>query len=282
METRMKMGFFGPRRFGQLLLRDLTGGYRSMLIAMAAVAGVILICSALSMLGDLYGTRQTYSPLGYHFGFFAGLLFVGGYVVTSLTFREARQTGSSGFYLTLPASLFEKLASKLLATSVGYALGAVLFCTAVSAASEGINTLIFGRSHAIFDPFEPAVWQAVGIYLITQSVVLLGSIWFRRLALVKTVLWSSLAGIAVVVVLIVAGRLILADHGSWMPTSKTGFSRVVWGLNWNDAFVTNHFGPGSKGYPGMLAFKTTLQVMFYAMAPVSWLAAYYRLKEVEA
>jgi hypothetical protein len=283
METHMKKGFFDPRRFGQLLLRDLAGGYRGVLIAMAAVAGTIIIISALTMLGVTMGSSVPYYGNPTFYGsFFVELLFIGGFIVTSLAFREARQNGSAIFYLTLPASPFEKLASKLLSTSVGFALGSLVFFTATAAASDGINRLIFGTGHGFFNPFDRTVLDAVGVYLLTQSLFLLGSVWFRKLALVKTVLWTSLIVIGIVVVAAVFARFVLAEHFVWDRVQAGGVRIGGWSLNWSDAFLKSRFGPGSGGYPGLMAFKTIGEVLCYAMAPVCWLAAYFRLKEVEA
>jgi hypothetical protein len=113
--------------------------------------------------------------------------------------------------------------------------------------SKGINTLVFGTSHGFFNPFNLTVLKAVGFYLITQSVYLLGSIWFRKLAFVKTVLWVSVFAIGIIVVAAVLGRIVLADHFVWNPPSVSGLPRGAWGLNWSDAFLLSRFGAGSAG-----------------------------------
>ena len=66
--------------------------------------------------------------------------------------------------------------------------------------------------HGFFDPFTPAVLQAVARYLVLQSFFLLGSIWFRKLAFVRTVLWLVLFGVALVILMAVALRIGLASH----------------------------------------------------------------------
>jgi hypothetical protein len=145
MEMRMKKGFISPRRLGLLLLRDFVGGYRSILIAMAAVAGSVIVLSALTLLGTGQGTGAgVKGSSDFHLEFFIQLLFFGGFILTSLAFREARQNGAGIFYMTLPPSAFEKLVSKVLVTSIGFGLGSLVFYTATAAASEGINRLIFG------------------------------------------------------------------------------------------------------------------------------------------
>ncbi len=279
METRMKMGFFDPRRFGQLLLRDFANGYRGWLIAAAAVAGTVIVLSALTVLGISRGGSGGASAL--HVGLYIQLLFLGGFISTSFAFREVRQNGAGIFYVTLPASQFEKFASKLLVTSLGYALGSLLFYTATAAVSEGINHAIFGAGNGFFNPFDLAILRAAGIYLLAQSVFLLGSIWFKKLAFVRTVLWISLFAFAAVLVTAVSARIILADHFGW-NTVQAGAARVGgWNLNWSNDFLMSKFGPGSAGYPGLMVFKTVAQALAVALVPACWLAAYFRLRETE-
>ena len=279
METRMRMGFFNTRRFGQLLFRDLANGYRGWLIAAAAVAGTLIVVSALTVMGISRGGGGGASA--FHVSFYIQLLFIGGFISTSFAFREVRQNGAGIFYVTLPASQFEKFASKLLVTSVGYALGSLVFYTATAAASEGINHLIFAAGNGFFNPFGLTVLRAVGIYLLAQSIFLLGSIWFKKLAFVRTVLWLSLFAFAAVLVAAVAARIILADHFV-MSAAQAGSAKVGGlTLNWSKDFLMSTFGHGSSGYPGILVFKTLAQVLLAALAPVCWLATYFRLRETE-
>lgn len=283
METRMKMGFFNPRRFGQLLLRDAANGYLGWLIAAAAVAGMVIVLSALTALGISRGGNIRFNGASsFHVGFYIQLLFLGGFISTSFAFREVHQNGAGILYMTLPASQFEKLASKLLVTSVGYALGSLVFYAATAAVSEGINHLIFGRGHGFFNPFDPMILRAAGMYLLAQSVFFLGSIWFRKLAFVRTVLWLSVFAIGVVVVTVVAARIILAGH--FVPsTVQAGAARIGgWSLNWSNDLLMGRFGPGSPAHSGLMIFKTIAEVLLVgALAPVCWLAAYFKLRETE-
>jgi hypothetical protein len=283
METRTKMGFFNPRRFGQLLLRDVAGGYRGWLIAAAAVAGTVIVLSALTVLGISRGENIRFNGASnFHVGFYIQLLLLGGFISTSFAFREVRQNGAGIFYMTLPASQFEKLASKLLVSSVGYVLGSLVFYTATAAVSEGINRLIFGAGHGFFNPFDPTILRAAGMYLLAQSIFLLGSIWFKKLAFVRTVLWLSVFAIGAVVVTAVAARIILAGH--FVPSMvQAGAERIGgWSLNLGNDFLMSRFGPGSPGSTGLTIFKTIAEVLLFgALAPVCWLAAYFRLRETE-
>ncbi len=52
MQTNIRTldSYFSPRRFGLLLQRDLMSGYRTILIAMATIAAVVISLSVLTML----------------------------------------------------------------------------------------------------------------------------------------------------------------------------------------------------------------------------------------
>ncbi|HEY9595189.1 MAG TPA: hypothetical protein VHE79_11965, partial [Spirochaetia bacterium] len=142
MENPLKNGSFSFKRLGQLLLRDLTGGYRSMLTAMAAVGGVIIVLSVLSTMGLARSQGFAGPGFGFYLQFLGEILFIGGFIVTSFAFREVWQPGGGIFYLTIPGSILEKFLSKLLVTSIGFAIGSLVYMAAVTAVSEGINHLL--------------------------------------------------------------------------------------------------------------------------------------------
>jgi hypothetical protein len=262
---------FKPRRFGQLLLRDLAGGYRSMLVAMAAVAGTVIMISALTVLGMRVAGGRT-GVWNFHFNFYSNLLFLGGFIVTSLAFREAQQNGGSGiFYLTLPASSLEKYASKLLTTSVGYALGSVVFYTAVAAASEGINRLIFGFGNPFFNPFDLRVLEGIGYYLVAQSIFLLGSIWWRKVAFLKT--WGLLMAVAFGIA-VIAGAVLRIGFGQYFHG---------WGIDLSDIPGFSELSrQASLGYGPLFDLGRVLKIVFLAgTAPVCWLLGWLRLRDTE-
>jgi hypothetical protein len=261
---------FKPRRFAQLLLRDLAGGYRSLLVAMASVAGTVILVSALTVLGQKL-SGQHVGAGNFHLNIFTNLLFLGGFIVSSLAFREVRQNGGGIFYLTLPASSLEKFASKLLATSVGYALGSVVFYTAAAAASEGINRLIFGFGNAFFNPIDLNVLESLGYYAVAQSVFLLGSIWWRKTAFLKT--WGMLMAVVAGVALVagIAARIVFWEyfHG--------------WEIDFNDVPGAMELArQASLGYGPLVTIGRVLKIVFLAgTAPVCWLIGWLRLRDIE-
>ena len=261
---------FKPRRFAQLLLRDLAGGYRSMLVAMAAVAGTVMLVSFLTVFGQQLAGRHAGSG-NFHFNLYGNVLFLGGFVVTSLAFREARQNGMGILYLTLPASSLEKFASKLLTTSVGYALGSVVFYTAAAAASEGINRLVFGFGNAFFNPFDTGVLEALGYYCVAQSVFLLGSVWWRKLAFLKTALTlqAVLVGVA-----LVGGFTMRIAFGRYFTGWQLDLGDVP---GWNELMRQTSLGLGP-----LVEIGRILKIVFLAgTAPVCWLIGWLRLRDIE-
>jgi hypothetical protein len=272
MESKPTNGIISARRFGHILLRELAGSYRGLLIAMAAVGGVLLIISALMAMGHATGMGPAgVSP--FLLGYFRNMLFLGGFILTSMAFREVRQNGGGIFYFTLPGSLFEKLLAKLLLTSLGYAVGCAVFFTAVTAVSQILTMVLFGSGNGVFNPFDPVVLRMGALYLVTQSVFLLGSIWFRKLAFLKTVLWILIIGFGAAVVFAIAARIFLA-HPLWAGGGLR--------LDFGPQGFSGMFGRGSVGPGNLGGARVAGQVLVYGLlAPVCWLAAYFKLGETE-
>ncbi len=258
------MKSFSIRRLGMLLRRDFSAGYKSVFIAMAAVGGFVILVSVVSAFGRELG------PI--HEQMFYPLLFLGGYIVTSLTFKELHLNGQSVFYLTLPGSSLEKYLSKLLVTSAGYAFGSLLFYTAVSSAAEGINRLIFGYGHPFFNPFERVTLIVVAVYLVTQAVFLVGSVYFRKLAFIKTNLYIWLFGIVLAILVGVIGWFIFRDYAVGRHIDLEPYFQRLGESGEMHAVLA----------PMAEKFGRVAKVLFWgAMAPVCWLISYLRLRETE-
>ena len=264
-------GSFSPRRLYLLLKRDLISGYKGLLITMAAVGGLVLLSSVLSMLSVHARGADFYSQ------FYLWLLVLGGFIYTSSVFKELHQNGSGIFYVTLPGSTLEKFVSKLLVSSVGFGVGSAVFMTVVAALAELINTLIFGTTHLMFNPLSPPLLQALAAYLVTQSCYLVGSVWFRRLALLKTVLAVNVIS----VVLTIWTALVVRVAFGWLFDGLALKSQAI-------SVVNNYFHtlfPNPQAAMELLRHSPlmiTVRVLFWAcLAPVMWVVSYVRLRETE-
>jgi hypothetical protein len=265
MEARKKKisDIISVRRLGLLLRRDFSAGYKSVFIAMAAVGGFIILVSVLSALGRARGPiPQMYFPL----------LFIGGFIVTSMIFKELHFNGQSVFYLTLPGSSLEKFLSKLLVSSLGYAFGSLFFYTAVSSAAEGINRLIFGSWQPFFNPFTREVLLFVAVYLVTQAVFLVGSVYFRKLAFIKTNLYLWLFGIVLTIVVAVTAWIIFRDYAEGPRIELEPYMEELGRRGEMEAVLR----------PMAEKFLQVAKVLFWgAAAPVCWIISYLRLSETE-
>jgi hypothetical protein len=271
MGERGFFDLFDPRRFFLLLRRDFIAGYRGLLVMAAAVGGAVFV---LSVLSAFFSARDT----GLYFAVFGWLLFLGGYIYTGSAFRELHQAGTGPQYLMLPGSTLEKLVSKVLASSVGYAAAVLLVTSASAAVSELVDRLLFGTGHRMFDPFDPVVYRSVALYLVTSPVFLLGSVWFKRLVVLKTALSISVLFIGLAIVAGAVTRLLFSGFfaGPFPPwRAPDAFGRYFSGsipprsaleIMWKNGVI-----------------PTFLKLLFWAAMPAAcWLISYLRLAETEA
>jgi hypothetical protein len=142
----------------------------------------------------------------------------------------------------------------------------------VSSAVEGINRLIFGYGHPFFNPFERYTLIAVAVYLVTQAVFLVGSVYFRKLAFIKTNLYLWLFGIVVVILVAVIGWIIFRDYAVGQRIDLEPYFQRLGESGELEAVL----GPMAE------KFWQVGKVMFWGvMAPVCWVISYLRLRETE-
>ncbi len=271
MSEKKFLDVLDPRRFYLLLKRDLVLGFRGLLVMIASVGGAVFTLSVLYM---LFGKRDT----EFYSGFFGMLLFLGGYIYTGSVFRELHQSGTGPHYLTLPGTTLEKLASKLLTSSVGYAAAVLIILMAAAGVSELANRLLFGAGHGMFNPFDAQVYRSIAVYLVTSSVFLLGSVWFKKLAFIKTVFSVSVLFIALTVVMGVVLRLLYAEisNSAFIPPENP----ELFGRFFAKA-IPEQSSLAVMWRNGVI--PTVLNVIFYGVMPAAcWLIAYLRLSETEA
>jgi hypothetical protein len=252
---------FNPRRFYLLTRNTVWLNASRILLVAGAVATLVILFSGLSAF------RQTGDRL--HVVLYAFFLFVSGILVTSNTFRNLRDLTTAGAWLTLPASIFEKFTSRLFLTSFGYVIATGLIYFVISALSEGINQLFFSYSHPLFNPFSRGVWIPAAVYLVLQSVFLVGSIYFRRLAFVKTMLFLSILSLALILFFFLTLKIIW--WGQFNTLTEYGM-QIAWNMFSSD---------------WLTQLRDTLTHMlgtlfWVILAPFCWAISYFRLKEFEA
>ncbi len=172
--------FFEFRRLLLLIKREFYIQYRYYLVAAGAIFGLLFSLNVASILSaDAWSFHSVFFPL---------ILLPGGYAFTSASFSELADERSRAFYLGLPASTLEKFASKWIITAPGYAAVSLVLYFVFSGTVYTLTHLVFGMGHRLFDPFQETVWQQIRFYMVTQSIFLLGAVWFHKNTLLKTTL----------------------------------------------------------------------------------------------
>ncbi len=257
---------FSIKRIGLLLRRDIPRGYGGILVVIGAIIALLLSFDILNF--TLFGEVPR---LGHHESTFSTILFIGGFILTASIFKEIHKRESAQSYIMLPASPLEKTVSRILISTVAWAFGTLLWYTAYSYLSAGITELIIGTHHYLLNPFQPDIWWSIAHYFVLQSVFLVGSIYFRKGQLFKTLLSLFVIGVVISIVVAFAVRIIFAPYFSGMFVMD---KPEMIGSMFNS--LPFHF---SERFTLLENFGN---VIYWAIiAPLGWIITYFRFREVQ-
>ncbi len=244
------MSILATNRLFKLLKRDVYINKSAILITSITIAAILLLYNLISPF-NIHSINN--HPSMYYL-----ILFLGGIWVTSACFRDVHDKKQAYFLLTLPASSLEKWLSRLLLTSVGFAVGALVVYSVIYWVIGLLTSLIFRQHLVLFNPFNPTIWRYILQYAVLQSVFFLGAIYFKKHSLIKTILALCLIGI----VLTIFGFFIS------LFTFKHIFMHFFIFPNFSDLHL--------------FSFASTLYLLIWALiTPCCWLVSYQRLKECE-
>lgn len=206
-------------------------------------------------------------------GWFLIFLFMG-YIFTSLSFKEIHQTQSGIFFLTLPASNFEKFLAKFLVYSVGYVAALALAFFLLSGAASLLDKLLFKQFGVLFNPFQKKVLLNIAFFMVVQSFFLFCAIAFRKLSFLKAIL--ILAGVffalGIVFVVSMASLFkVIFDQAAMNGQGNLSFNS----MQNND--IVQYMNPVFKNFvwPG-------LQIAFWALlAPLFWVLSFLKFRRAE-
>jgi hypothetical protein len=175
----------------------------------------------------------------------------------------------------LPASPLEKLSVKVIYSAILYPILLLLFISASSLIIEGFNAMIFGKHYLVFNPVQPFYWKMILIYIVTQSIFLMGAAYFRKASFVKTILMSNLLSLVIGLISILVIRII--------------FNKYFNGLSIDSDLIVNNFEirfSSPESFEGIVEFKVFEvigKVLFWVfVAPFCWVVSYFRVREVQA
>lgn len=246
---------FDINRVKLLLTRQLRLNSSTILIGFGAVVGVITFILSIRIITE----SNALSMAGFT-GLALPIFFIGGYIFTSTIFSELRTSHRGYLYLTLPASTLEKLVVAWFISSVLYIIAAIVVFYFINLLLMLVAFLTNGEPVQLFNFFDPWMLKIYAIYIVTQSVFLLGAIYFRGVNFLKTLLTLFVISLVLSIFSAILTRLIVFP----------GFGNFQFSNNMPD---------GIEGFIGDVFVPTVKILFWYVMAPFFLVVSYYRLKE---
>ena len=247
--------FFDTKRFGLLVLKHWADHKRKYALSALALLGMLITWFLFTMFvadSELIAEMQETT-------FFFGLFAVGTFYA-SLYYSDLDSKAKGSHFLMVPAASFEKFLCSWLFTAIAFPL---LFIAAFYlvdilmvklANTISANGAAWGKA-SVVNVFEVSLAklntnQSVNLVLFffsIQSLFLLGSVYFRKYSFFKTIITGF------VIVLILFWSAYLAHK--LFPDMEDNLMRQ--NENW---------------------LPYVVQVVAYAIAPLSWMATYFVLK----
>ncbi|HTH14391.1 MAG TPA: hypothetical protein VMB23_08340 [Spirochaetia bacterium] len=212
---------FQPRRV-VLLARNLVAfQWKSLVLTAGALAGTYLFFYLSTVFAG--GTRNLMESL------WGSIFLVTAWIAASGAFADVRRPGKAPWWFLVPASILEKFV-----TTVGLLLFVLVVVFpvlgfVVDLVARGISWGLWGRVHQVFHLGEPTYWWLVAVGLALAPVFLLGSVAFRRLAFLKTLLVMFLFVVALGLVIAGLGWIFFGTWGT--PNSGSAYQVSIAGVD---------------------------------------------------
>ena len=253
-----KNNYFNINRVIHLFIRQLRFSANGLLIGFGAVSGIIVFILSLTI---IFGHVSMNSNI--FLGNIMPSFFIMGYIFTSMVYSELRTPQRGYLFMILPASTLEKLIVPWILSSVLYIIASLFAMFLINILLIGVAILFSGNHVPLFNPLSPAVLKMFAIYLVTQSVFLLGAIYFKRYHFLKTVLSLFVICMIISFYVGITARLIVFHN----------FQSISFDNNNMPENVQNFFS---------YTFTPIIKVLFWGfLAPFFLLVSYFRLREKE-
>ena len=250
---------FNPVRFGKLFIKHTTEHYKSYLMALGVLVGVLVLGgSFLVYIIDAPLDRVAQSAL------FVIILMLAGTVYTSTIFSDLGDKKKAIAYLTLPASHFEKW---LVAWVYSFLAFLVIYTTSFYLVALFLLNIkhVPGQAEGVINLLQKPHLQMVLIYAFLHSIAFWGAVYFNKLHFIKTAF----------VLFVFMGLLILFNK--IVLTAMTGRN-----VDMAPPFGTLRFPESGRQVDISLPDARENPILFFlivALTLILWVAAYYRLKE---
>ncbi len=250
-----RLNFNGSRLF-KVFMNDILKQKRRLISASGGAAGILVMLFLLASLKS--------APQGFFTPWYYIILFVGGYIAASNAFQDIHEKNRNYEFFMLPASMGEKFLSRLIMYGFLFPLYAYLLIFVTSAAASLFHGIFFGSLTPLFHPGGQWLFRIIWIFVVTQSVFLLGSLYFSNHAFFKTSI--VLTVVQLLVFLIILAMLRLVFHNLFQNPVNFQFSP----FNQEDLIDL------AGNYFRVLKF-----VFLYLTAPFLWVLSLLKLEESE-
>jgi hypothetical protein len=256
---------FDMRKFFLITRNEIILNRTNLLIFPAVVWGILLI-NLLITIGVPNNVR-IYGPS------YSVFIFISGLIMTEKAFKDLHDENKGAAWLTLPASIFEKYASRVAYAIVVSTAGIMILFFLFSLISRGIIYLIFGTLNTpeLFNPFSIDILLKTLRGWILMSPFQLGMIYFKRRPFSKTFVSILAYQLLLVLIAIVGLKLFISNvHGQLS-------------VNFPPERIPNLFIENNSLAQAWSIVKWSAGTAFwYLLAPLCWVTGYIRLKETEA
>lgn len=244
---------FNITRFYLLLKMELFRSRKGIAMTLVIILGLLFTGLVAE---SIFGNEKVFSS---HEGSYAFNLIVGGFILSSLAFRDLGNTLKAYQYLTLPASVFEKFFSMWLLTTLGWIIGFTIVFMLYAVMGNALGNFFFShKTYLPFDLFSEVPLNALKTYFILQGVFLVGAVHFKGYVFPKTLFTLILAAAACGII----AYFIMADlfrHGE-----------------------EDLFNPELLMDMPVYQVWLVIQWLFcWVLAPLCWVITYFGLKEKE-
>ena len=257
-----------PRLTGMLIIRELRESRRqSMWFGAAAIFVLFFIFMGRLFMGGSYDNAQ---------GFIAIVFALMGTYLASEAFSELKRAKNARQYLMLPAGSAEKVIAKVVFYTIGWFVLFALCWFAAGAIATLVFALLKGSAAGdtvfiqFFSIFKTLFYSWYWVLLL-QSAAIFASCYFRRLALLKSII--SLGVLAFAMAIIATGEGFMLYHGY-------GYSDISIEITPQAKMFFDNGVLSMQLYSGAVSF--VVNVVKYAALPALWALTWLRLRETEA
>ncbi len=177
---------FHAPRFGAYFKKHIVDNLRLYLMSLVVLVGLLI---AIGLMSVFTTGRTEIIDANFVFPFYAILLFGAGLIFTGFSFIQLGDKPKGIDYLLLPASHLEKFLTTLLITTVGFLLVYHIAFSVAIFIGAGIASITRGKytMNGYFpDDLKNYMTLLYHWWFMAQAIILLGSAYFPRYSIIKT------------------------------------------------------------------------------------------------